>query len=51
MSTEKDEVEDLYALLSRVKHEMPEVQAVASGAILSTYQRLRVENVYVCLCL
>ena len=40
-----DEVEDLYELLSRIQREMPEVKAVCSGAILSTYQRLRVENV------
>lgn len=39
-----DEIEDLFALLSRVKHEM-RIDAVCSGAILSNYQRLRVENV------
>ena len=43
--TECDEVEDLYQLLCRVKQRFPAVTAVASGAILSTYQRLRVENV------
>jgi len=42
---EADEVEDLYNLLVEVKQQHPEVQAVASGAILSNYQRLRVENV------
>ena len=46
VATSEDEVEDLFELLARVKREMPEVQAVASGAILSNYQRLRVENVY-----
>lgn len=28
----------------------PQVEAVSCGAILSNYQRLRVENVYVCMC-
>jgi len=40
-----DEVEDLFELLRDVKEQFPEVQAVSSGAVLSTYQRLRVENV------
>ncbi|GAM28622.1 hypothetical protein SAMD00019534_117980 [Acytostelium subglobosum LB1] len=40
-----DEVEDLFRLLSDVKAKHPEVTGVASGAILSTYQRIRVENV------
>ena len=39
-----DEVEDLFLLLQEVKTKFPEVQAVASGAIFSDYQRLRVEN-------
>lgn len=42
-----DEVEDLLCLLASVKLRMPHVNAVASGAILSNYQRARVENVYV----
>lgn len=42
--TEDDEVEDLYELLRQVKEEQ-QVQAVAVGAILSDYQRVRVENV------
>lgn len=37
-------MEDLYELLKEVKEKYPEVQAVASGAIFSNYQRLRVEN-------
>ena len=41
---EGDEVEDLFQLLSRVKEEVG-VEAVSSGAVLSNYQRLRVENV------
>ena len=40
-----DEVEDLFQLLTKVKEQYPDIQAVASGAILSNYQRLRVENV------
>ena len=40
-----DEVEDLYELLKEVKEKHPEIQAVASGAIFSNYQRLRVENI------
>ncbi|XP_074547356.1 diphthine--ammonia ligase [Halichoeres trimaculatus] len=42
--TEGDEVEDLYELLKLVK-EKEDVQAVSVGAILSDYQRVRVENV------
>ncbi|KAJ8686188.1 hypothetical protein QAD02_021982 [Eretmocerus hayati] len=42
--TKDDEVEDLYRLLKKVK-DQEDVQAVASGAILSDYQRIRVENV------
>ena len=43
--TAGDEVEDLHALLSTVVAQMPEVSAVCSGAILSSYQRARVESV------
>ncbi|XP_055380431.1 uncharacterized protein LOC129611354 [Condylostylus longicornis] len=42
--TDDDEVEDLYNLLEYVKNEH-QVEAVAVGAILSDYQRVRVENV------
>lgn len=42
---EGDEVEDLYLLLEEVRASYPEVEAVSSGAILSTYQRTRVEDV------
>ncbi|XP_062863462.1 diphthine--ammonia ligase [Trichomycterus rosablanca] len=41
---EGDEVEDLYQLLKLVK-EKEGVEAVSVGAILSDYQRVRVENV------
>ncbi|KAJ7068402.1 hypothetical protein C8F01DRAFT_1118081 [Mycena amicta] len=40
-----DETEDLYALLSTVKSHHPGVQGVSVGAILSNYQRVRVEHV------
>ncbi|VDM95156.1 unnamed protein product [Thelazia callipaeda] len=43
--TVDDEVEDLYELLSHIKQKHPDVQAVSSGAILSNYQKNRVENV------
>lgn len=44
-AAEEDEVESLYRLLKAVKEEFPEVKGVSSGAILSNYQRHRVENV------
>ena len=44
-STAGDEVEDMYALLAHIQATIPNVQAVSSGAILSSYQRLRVEEV------
>ena len=40
-----DEVEDLYQLLKQIQIECPDVSAVSSGAILSTYQRTRIEHV------
>ncbi|THV08413.1 hypothetical protein K435DRAFT_832898 [Dendrothele bispora CBS 962.96] len=40
-----DETEDLYELLSTVKSRHPEIQGVSVGAILSNYQRVRVEHV------
>jgi diphthine-ammonia ligase len=43
--TAGDEVEDLFALLAAVKEAIPQLGAVASGAIASDYQRLRVESV------
>ncbi|ABN65776.2 adenine nucleotide alpha hydrolase [Scheffersomyces stipitis CBS 6054] len=43
--TENDEIEDLYKLLKSVKEAHPDVVAVSCGAILSHYQRTRVENV------
>lgn len=43
--TEEDEIEDLYLLLKTVKEKHPDVEGVSCGAILSHYQRTRVENV------
>ncbi|GAV50378.1 hypothetical protein ZYGR_0U02340 [Zygosaccharomyces rouxii] len=43
--TVSDEIEDLYELLSQVVREKPDVEAVSVGAILSSYQRTRVEDV------
>ena len=40
-----DEVEDLYLLLEEIKVNHPEIEGVSSGAILSTYQRTRIEHV------
>ncbi|KAH3756592.1 protein E01A2.5 [Pelomyxa schiedti] len=40
-----DEVECMYNALARAKAQFPEIQAVCSGAILSTYQKNRVTNV------
>ncbi|KAI0750773.1 hypothetical protein C8Q80DRAFT_1268091 [Daedaleopsis nitida] len=40
-----DETEDLYELLSTVKAHHPDVQGISVGAILSNYQRVRVEHV------
>ncbi|KAG2152366.1 meiotically up-regulated 71 protein [Suillus cothurnatus] len=40
-----DETEDLYTLLEHVKVHHPDVQGVSVGAILSNYQRVRVEHV------
>lgn len=40
-----DETEDLYELLASVKATHPDIQGVSVGAILSNYQRVRVEHV------
>lgn len=40
----RDEVEDLFRLLQRISAEV-KFDAICSGAILSNYQRIRVENV------
>lgn len=41
----EDETESLMPLLRRIKEAHPEANAVSAGAILSTYQRTRIENV------
>lgn len=41
----EDETESLIPLLQRIKEAHPEANALSAGAILSTYQRTRVENV------
>ena len=42
--TKNDEVEDLFRLMEKMKKNHPEIQGVSSGAIASTYQKNRVEN-------
>jgi diphthine-ammonia ligase len=44
-NSEQDEVEDLYLALKEAKQKFSNLEAVCSGAILSTYQRVRIENV------
>ena len=44
-TSDADEVEDLFRLLSRVVAAIPDITAVSAGAILSDYQRVRVEHV------
>jgi diphthine-ammonia ligase len=43
--TDDDEVEDLYNLLVDVLARFPEVKGVSCGAIVSNYQRVRVEHI------
>ncbi|SCV05340.1 LANO_0H05336g1_1 [Lachancea nothofagi CBS 11611] len=43
--TEEDEIEDLLELLKEAKRLIPDLAAVNAGAILSSYQRTRVEDV------
>ncbi|GJN93906.1 hypothetical protein Rhopal_006965-T1 [Rhodotorula paludigena] len=42
---DRDETEDLFQLLQKVKAAHPDVEGVSVGAILSNYQRVRVEHV------
>ncbi len=44
-ATEGDEVEDLLRLIQLCLHKFPDATALSCGAVLSDYQRLRVENV------
>lgn len=41
----QDETESIFHLLRRIMKEHPTANAVSAGAILSTYQRTRIENV------
>lgn len=43
--TEEDEIEDLFKLISTIQRHHPKVEGVSCGAILSHYQRNRVEDV------
>ncbi|KAI8083416.1 hypothetical protein BDF21DRAFT_397679 [Thamnidium elegans] len=43
--TADDETEDLYILLKDVLNDNPDIKGVSVGAILSNYQRVRVEHV------
>ncbi|KAF9181763.1 hypothetical protein BGZ50_005324 [Haplosporangium sp. Z 11] len=45
VATAEDETEDLYELLHKAKTAHPDLEAVSVGAILSNYQRIRVESV------
>lgn len=45
--TEHDETEDLFSLLQEIKQAHPEINALSTGAILSTYQRTRIESIAV----
>ncbi|GJJ72211.1 diphthine-ammonia ligase [Entomortierella parvispora] len=45
VKTDQDETEDLFTLLQTAKTAHPDLEAVSVGAILSNYQRIRVENV------
>ena len=44
-TSEQDEVEDLFLALQMAKERFENLEGVCSGAILSTYQRVRIENV------
>ncbi|KAH8585222.1 ATpase [Cryptosporidium sp. chipmunk genotype I] len=44
-TTQGDEVEDLFELLKSVKESFPDIQGVSCGAVMSNYQRNRLEEV------
>lgn len=44
-ATSEDETESIFTLLQRIMKEHPEANAVSAGAIMSSYQRTRIENV------
>lgn len=41
---QKDEIDDLFDLLEKIKKEKPEIQAVASGLSKNDYKRRRIED-------
>ncbi|KAI5301445.1 hypothetical protein KEM56_001712 [Ascosphaera pollenicola] len=43
--TGEDETESIFTLLQRIIEKHPEANAVSAGAIMSSYQRTRIENV------
>lgn len=43
--TEEDEIEDLHCLIQKVVQNHPDIEGISCGAILSHYQRTRVENI------
>ncbi|CAO3623197.1 unnamed protein product [Cunninghamella echinulata] len=43
--TTNDETEDLYFLLKEILEKHPDIKGVSSGAVMSNYQRIRVEHV------
>lgn len=43
--TNNDEIEDLYQLIKTIVSKHPDIEGVSCGAILSHYQRTRVENI------
>ncbi|KAI8147491.1 ATP-binding domain-containing protein 4 [Fennellomyces sp. T-0311] len=45
VATPKDETEDLYTLLQDILKDFPDAEGVSVGAIMSNYQRVRVEHV------
>ncbi|TRY52046.1 Diphthamide synthase [Cryptosporidium tyzzeri] len=45
ITTQGDEVEDLFELLKNVKERFPDIQGVSCGAVMSNYQRNRLEEV------
>jgi diphthine-ammonia ligase len=47
LDSSADETEDLVPLLREVRRTHPEANAISSGAILSTYQRTRLESIAV----
>ncbi|KAL7068330.1 hypothetical protein ACR3K2_11850 [Cryptosporidium serpentis] len=45
ISTDGDEVEDLYKMLKYIKENYPCIEGISCGAIMSNYQRFRLEEI------